>query len=109
MSVFVGLDCGGSSSRVLAIDDSGKAVFRGHGGPANLLSTPKASVLCNLKAATAGCPRPESVCGCFAGLVDEELRQRALDDLRRLFPRAKLFRAEPDYVAALAACGPGTD
>lgn len=100
MPVFVGLDCGGSSCRALARDDSGAEVFRGQSGPANLLSTPPDVLARNLEAASAGCPEPDSVCGCFAGLVGDAERQRALKLLRSLFPAARL-RAEPDYLAAV--------
>ena len=109
MSVFVGLDCGGSSTRVLAIDESGKAVFRGQSGPANLLSTPESQLRTSLRAACHNCPKPNAVFGCFAGLIDDEVRQRAIGYLKRIFPSVKLIRAEADYVAALAACGKDTD
>ena len=109
MAVFVGLDCGGSSSRVLAIDEHGKALFRGQSGPANLLSTPAAVLQRNLALAARGCPNPDAVCGCFAGLINATEQDKALKELRRLFPKATSYRAEPDYTAALAACGPKTD
>jgi N-acetylglucosamine kinase-like BadF-type ATPase len=109
MAVFVGLDCGGSSSRVLAIDEHGKALFRGQSGPANLLSTPEAVLQRNLATAARGCPKPDAVCGCFAGLINSDERDRALKELQGLFPKATSYRAEPDYTAALAACGPKTD
>jgi N-acetylglucosamine kinase-like BadF-type ATPase len=109
MAVFVGLDCGGSSSRVLAIDEHGKALFRGQSGPANLLSTPEPVLTRSLEMAARGCPDPDSVCGCFAGLVDPSIGERAVKLLRSAFPSAKSYRAEPDYTAALAACGAETD
>src|SRR5579885_573467 len=109
MAVFVGLDCGGSSTRVLAIDENGKPLFRGQSGPANLLSTPKALILKNLQAATRKCPPPVSVCGCFAGLVDDAVRKQANQLLKQVFPSVKKIRSEADYVAALAACGAETD
>lgn len=108
MAVFVGLDCGGSSTRVLAIDEGGKVLFRAQSGPANLLSTPEATILQSLKRSTEGCPPPDSACGCFAGLVDSKVRETALEYLRLVFPHARAIRAEADYVAALAACGPDT-
>lgn len=106
MSVFVGLDCGGSSTRVLAIDEAGLRLFRGQAGPANLLSTPEATLARSLQKATEGCPPPDSVCGCFAGLVDASVHALALAHLRQIFPGTVRLRAEPDYAAALAACGP---
>jgi N-acetylglucosamine kinase-like BadF-type ATPase len=109
MAIFVGLDCGGSSSRVLAIDEQDMPIFRGQSGPANLLSTPESVLLQNLTAATSGCPEADSVCGCFAGLVGQDVTVRAIEHLRTLFPAAKTIRVEPDYAAALAACGNDAD
>lgn len=108
MSVFVGLDCGGSSSRVLAVDDAGSVLFQGQSGAANLVSTPENRLRKNLTHATDGCPDASFVCGCFAGLISDEVRQRGLDHLRNLFPGA-IVRAEPDYTAALYASPPETD
>jgi len=108
MSVFVGLDCGGSSSRVLAIDSSGNVVFQGQAGAANLVTTPELRIKKNLSHATEGCPSASFVCGCFAGLVSDEVRQRGEMILQQLFPAASV-RAEPDYIAAFYAAPPDTD
>jgi len=91
MAVFVGLDCGGSSSRVLAIDEHGKALFRGQSGPANLLSTPEAVLQRNLASAARGCPKPDAVCGCFAGLINSEERDKAIRELQSVFLRPDRF------------------
>lgn len=53
--------------------------------------------------ATQGCPSPDFICGCFAGLMDDEGRARAKELLQELFPKAAV-RAEPDFVATLKAC-----
>ena len=108
MSVFVGLDCGGSSSRVLAIDEVGNVVFQGQSGAANLVSTPDVRLRKNLAHATHGCPSASYVCGCFAGLVSDDVRRRGEDILRTLFPSAGV-RAEPDYTAAFYASPEETD
>lgn len=107
MHTFVGLDCGGSTSRVLAVDEMGKAVFRGQSGPANLLATPEEIVIRNLRKASEGCPPATSVCGAFAGLVGPSEKTRAENLLRELFPGAAV-RAEADYAAAHAAAPAGT-
>ena len=91
----------------MAQDGSGP-VHRGHAGAANLLSTPRKLLVENLFRASAGCPKADAVCGCFAGLVDDETKRQALDILSKVFPGAQL-RAEPDYAAALSACGPRVD
>lgn len=108
MGVIVGLDCGGSSSRVLAVDRSDSVVFQGQSGAANLVSTPESRLRRNLRHATDGCPKADFVCACFAGLVGDETREQALDVLREIFPAARL-RVEPDYVAALYAAERGDD
>lgn len=108
MAVFVGLDCGGSSSRVLAVDESGAILFQGQSGAANLVSTPENRLRKNLAHATNGCPDADYVCGCFAGLISDDTRYRGEEHLHHLFPRAKV-RAEPDYVAALFASPDDTD
>jgi N-acetylglucosamine kinase-like BadF-type ATPase len=101
MSVFVGLDCGGSSSRVLALDEVGNVLFQGQSGAANLVSTPEGRLRRNLEHATKDCPTPDFVCGCFAGLINETMRERGVNILRDTFGDAPKFRAEPDYTAAL--------
>ena len=103
MSVYVGLDCGGSSSRVLALDDSGNILFQGQSGAANLASTPEGRLRRNLISATRGCPTPDFVCGCFAGLISEPSRERGLGILQDTFEVEANYRAEPDYTAALYA------
>lgn len=103
MSVYVGLDCGGSSSRVLAVDETGKILFQGQSGAANLVSTPEGRLRKNLGNATNGCPIPDFVCGCFAGLINDSVRARGLSILQDTFPESSNFRAEPDYTAALFA------
>lgn len=108
MRVFVGLDCGGSSTRVLAVAEDGTRLFQGSSGAANLVSTHPDKLRSHLRRAAEGCPTPHAVCGCFAGLIDEEQRNQAVSLLREIFPTARL-RAEPDYVAALYASTPGTD
>lgn len=62
----------------------------------------------NLVHATRGCPTPQYVCGCFAGLLTSEDAARATSLLREFFPDAKI-KVEPDYAAAFFASEPGTD
>lgn len=108
MAVFLGLDCGGSSCRALALDELGETVFQGQSGPANILSTPASVLRGNLCKAAGGCPEPVSVCGCFAGLVGDEERAIGEGMLREIFPEAQV-RALPDYCAAYVASPEGTD
>ncbi len=108
MSIYVGLDCGGSSSRVLAVDDLGNIVFQGQSGAANLVSTPDQRLRRNLQHATRGCDSANYVCGCFAGLVSDETRAKGEDILRQMFPGSQV-RAEPDYTAAFYSSPQDTD
>lgn len=108
MRVFVGLDCGGSSSRALAVDERGEILFQGQSGAANLVSTPENRLRKNLLHATNGCPKATYVCGCFAGLISEDLRAKGEEHLQQLFPEA-IVRAEPDYTAAFYASPENTD
>jgi len=108
MSIYVGLDCGGSSSRVLAVDESGNIVFQGQSGAANLVSTPDQRLRRNLQHATRGCASANFVCGCFAGLVSDETRTKGEDLLKQMFPGSTV-RAEPDYTAAFYSSPQDTD
>ena len=109
MPIFVGLDCGGSSCRALALDESGATLHSGQAGPANLASTPPKRLESNVRKTLEGCPPADYVAGCFAGLLTEIDRARAVALLKEIVPSAQAVRAEPDYVAALMACGPEVD
>jgi N-acetylglucosamine kinase-like BadF-type ATPase len=108
MSIYLGLDCGGSSCRAAAVDDEGRSVFRGEGGPANIASTPDSVLRESLRQAVHNAPRPTAVCACFAGLLTRADRIQATKILRDLFPGA-VIRVEPDYAAALSICPPEAD
>jgi len=107
MTVFLGFDCGGTSCRALALDEDGSVLHSGHAGPGNIATTPDYHLRKHLHQAANGCPRPDAVCGCFAGLLTEDDRARAVSILAGMFPGATC-RAEPDYHAALMSCPPGT-
>lgn len=105
MGIYVGLDCGGSTTRVVAVDDDRKVVFQGQSGAANLVNTPDEALQSHLARAARGCPTPTVVCGCFAGLIGPSQQDRGKALLRRTF-RIDQVVAEPDYAATLAAAGP---
>lgn len=83
-------------------------VCQGQSGAANLASTPESRIRRHLSSASRDCPRADFVCGCFAGLVNDDLRNRGIDYLNEAFPGAKV-RAEPDFMAVYYAAPPETD
>lgn len=85
------------------MDDAGTVLFQGQSGAANLVSTPEGRLRRNLTNAAKGCPKPDFVCGCFAGLISSQTRERGLGILADTFGVPATFRAEPDYTAALYA------
>lgn len=108
MPIFLGLDCGGSTTRACALDDTGEKLFEGQSGAANIASTPEVQLITHLHKACTGGPKPQFVCACFAGLLTTEDAARASTILSAQFPFAKL-RIEPDYAAAIASCPRDTD
>jgi glucosamine kinase len=108
MPIFLGLDCGGSSSRAMALDQAGQVIHQGQAGSANLVSTPERRLRSNLLQATRECPEADFICGCFAGLMTQQDRSRAEGYLASIFPMAKVH-AEPDFAAAFSASESGTD
>lgn len=107
MPVYLGIDGGGSGTRAVAVDVAGSVIFQGEGGPSNLATLDGQSALRGVFDAVKGCPRPDFVCGCFAGVVDERTRERALEPLHKWLPHARL-EVRPDYHAAVAAASEGT-
>lgn len=102
MPAYLGLDCGGSSTRALVIDDDGNEVFEGSSGPANIASTPADEILSHLNEATAGAPDVIACCGCFAGILTHRDGLTAKGLIAQALPdvAAETF---PDYHATLAA------
>lgn len=107
MPVYLGLDCGGSSCRAMAIDDTGAVVFRGQGGSANVATTPEPILRRSLERALEGLPKVNRVFGCFAGLIDDVGRARATAVLQSLVPDAQVS-VEADFAAAFRSCPDGT-
>lgn len=99
---YLGIDCGGSGSRVMVIDNSGEVIFEGRSGPANVATTPRPYLAMSLKRALEGAPNPDYVCGCFAGLVSDEYGVTIKKMLEEFLPGAKV-KVIPDFHAALAA------
>jgi N-acetylglucosamine kinase-like BadF-type ATPase len=107
MPNYLGIDCGGTACRALVLNEAGETVFLGHGGAANVASTPDPTIRRSLRRALNEHPPIDAVCACFAGLVSKELREYASELLEWLLPGVPA-RLEPDYAAALTASPEGT-
>ncbi|MCH7903993.1 MAG: hypothetical protein IH944_05425 [Armatimonadetes bacterium] len=108
MPLYLGLDCGGSTTRALVCDEEGNQVFEGLSGSANVASTDAELVAEHMKEALAGSPDVDSACGCFAGLLSQASKERALQNLKQ-FVNAKRYEVRPDYHAGWEAAPEGTD
>lgn len=102
MPNYLGLDCGGSTSRAIVADESGAILFRGQGGPANLASTTPDWLIQSVAKSLSGCPNIDVACGCFAGLLTPEDASRAKALISDLLSGAETL-VYPDYAAAHAA------
>jgi N-acetylglucosamine kinase-like BadF-type ATPase len=102
MGVFVGLDCGGSSTRALIVDAGGAVLHRGRSGPGNWASTPREALRSHILECVQGAPAPEAVAACFAGLLTDDDRRAARALLEEAFPGARTS-AHADTEAVLAA------
>lgn len=105
--VVLGIDAGGSSTRVRAVAH-GEVVFDGRGGPGNPLMADERTLSVSYATALAGCPEPDFVAACVAGAASAEPRSRISSLLARLFPHA-VVRVHPDYVAAVQAAPADAD
>lgn len=108
MPLYLGLDCGGSTTRALVCDEEGNQVFEGLSGAANLASTDPELVAEHMREALDGSPDVDSACGCFAGLLSNASKERALLDLKQLV-NAKKYEVWPDFHAGWEAAPEGTD
>lgn len=105
--MYLGLDCGGSTTRAVVIDRDENIIFERKAGPANWATTPRTSLSENIKAGLKNCPKVDAVCGCFAGLLTQKDRSEAIALLKKV-TGCERVDARADYYAALAACPPET-
>lgn len=105
MPFHLGIDSGGTSTRAMLVNEAGQVLFTGQAGSANFTTSPPRLVRQNLEKATAGCPEPDTVCLCAAGILTKANFLQAGDLLAELFPKAK-HRVTPDYYAAYASFDP---
>jgi len=78
-------------------------LHRGQSGPANLASTPQLDIERHIREALTDCPPATYATGCFAGLLTDADRHRALNLLESLVGSECLVSAYPDFHASLAA------
>ncbi len=102
MPLYLGIDCGGSTTRALVRDSDGHVIFQGRSGAANLASTPPEQVQEHLARALNGAPAVDAAVGCFAGLLTEDDKRRGLEVLKKVAHSA-LWDAVPDFHATLAS------
>lgn len=98
----MGLDCGGSTTRLLASRD-GEVIFESSAGPGNWASTPRALLMEHLREVFERCPKPAAVAACFAGLLTRDDMRQARTLISTFAPQAKC-EAYSDAYAALRAC-----
>lgn len=103
MPTYLGIDCGGSTTRTCIVDADGTILHRGQSGPGNLASTPQVEIERHIRESLAQAPTPDFVAGCFAGLLTESDRHRAIALVEGV-TRCRNIAAFPDYRASLAAC-----
>lgn len=107
MPTYLGIDCGGSTTRTCIVDQDGTVLHRGQSGPGNLASTPQVEIERHIRESLDAAPPTEFVAGCFAGLLTEADRIRAVA-LVESVTQGSTIAAFPDYRASLAA-SPDTD
>jgi N-acetylglucosamine kinase-like BadF-type ATPase len=105
--VVVGIDAGGSSTRVRALL-RGATIYEGTGGPGNPLMADQETIRASYHAALAGCPDAARIAAGVSGARSGGGRAQITELLASRFPGAKI-RVEPDYVTAFLAASPATD
>ena len=112
--LVLGLDGGGTQTRVLLSDLSGRAAGAGLSGACNLAAVAPADALAAALAASdaalqeAGrsCAEVTSVCAGVAGVSYTDRRAQFLSGLQTVFPNAQVS-VEPDYAIALTGATGG--
>lgn len=101
MPVYVGVDCGGTSTRLLAKNEHGDTVFEAKSGAANWKSTPRQVLSDHLKQVFCVAPPADSVCVAMAGILSEDDKVQAAELIRSLGIHCPVI-VVPDYLAPLA-------
>lgn len=96
-AIVVGLDCGGTNSRAIALQGD-TVLWQAQSGPANWASTPRQELENNLRHLLNGCPAPARVAVCMAGILTPEAASDA-----GVLVGAQLGNAPTDTYADFAA------
>lgn len=104
MPLFLGLDCGGSTTRARIEDETGTVVFEGRGGPANVASQPVEQWSASLRQSLEKASGVDAVAAGFAGLIGDDCRHQVRSVMEELFPATPL-EVVADYVIAFEAAG----
>ncbi|MCC6402618.1 MAG: hypothetical protein IT207_01260 [Fimbriimonadaceae bacterium] len=99
--LYLGLDGGGTSTNAACLDDTGRLVFQGSGGPGNVATANIEELLASIAEATQGCPACVSVAACLAGATAARTPNLE-DEVSAMFPCAKVL-VRPDWAAPLYA------
>lgn len=101
MPRVVGIDCGGTTIRAVALEN-GREIWSGEGGSAQIAWGQLDQLRTSLADVLEGCPEADAVCGAFAGMVSEGHRDQAMRLLSERFGGDDVL-VVPDYEAALEA------
>lgn len=104
---LLGIDGGGSSTTALVEEPNQRVMFERVVGPTNATSTPGNLLEGQLASLLEGCPTPDAVAVCLAGLGRPEVHTRVSSFFQRRFPGVPVHLA-PDYAAAFHCLPEGT-
>jgi glucosamine kinase len=107
MSVYVGIDAGGSSTRARAVRGH-EVIHEARGGPGNPRTTAPTALRQSFSDALAGCPQAERVVACVAGAGSLAAREAVEQLLGDLMPRTTVT-VVPDYQGAFHSLPPQAD
>jgi N-acetylglucosamine kinase-like BadF-type ATPase len=100
VSAFLGVDGGGSGSRLRWCSGDPITHVVRTSGPLNLTALTRWEWRATVDELLVGLPEPTAATFCVAGMRSASSRTALVDHVRSWFPKARL-RAEPDFVAAL--------
>lgn len=100
---FIGIDGGGTKTEIVIVDNSGRIVARGTGGPGNFSTMSEKSFIVNVRQAIPAVPNCKAAAAVAAGVLSDADKLR-LQRLLAPILKCNVVFAAPDFVGALAAC-----